>query len=138
MSLTTKTYLRISAIVSLIFMLGHSMGGLQSWSPMGENAVLQTMRATHFQLYGVSRGYYDFFMGFGWNLSLNMGLQTLLLWQLAGLTDTLGAKIKPMIMAFILNTLACAVVAWFFIFPIPVFFALLLLAPLIGAYIKAH
>ena len=38
--MTTTLFLRIASVVSLLFTLGHSLGGLQKWSPMGENGVI--------------------------------------------------------------------------------------------------
>src|SRR5262245_57444252 len=41
--MTTTLWLRIAAVISLLFTAGHTMGGLTQWSPMGDNAVLQQM-----------------------------------------------------------------------------------------------
>jgi hypothetical protein len=62
--------LRVSAFTSLLFALGHTLGGMKFWSPMGDNQVLQLMRSVHFDVMGTSRSYFDFYMGFGWSLQL--------------------------------------------------------------------
>jgi hypothetical protein len=62
--------LRVSAFTSLLFALGHTLGGVKFWSPMGDNQVLQLMRSVHFDVMGTSRSYFDFYMGFGWSLQL--------------------------------------------------------------------
>src|SRR5262245_3325740 len=79
--------LRIVSVISLVFTAGHSLGGLQEWSPMGENDVLKAMRAVRFDTMGANRSYLDFFLGFGWSISVAMLLQTMLLWQLAALAQ---------------------------------------------------
>lgn len=33
--MTTTLLLRIASVISLIFAVGHSLGGLRKWSPMG-------------------------------------------------------------------------------------------------------
>ena len=66
----TTMWLRISSVIALLFAAGHTLGGLKHWSPMGENPVLKAMRETRFETMGVSRSYLDFYMGFGYSLSV--------------------------------------------------------------------
>src|SRR6516164_8739032 len=135
--MTTTLWLRIAAVVLLLFTVGHTMGGLQHWSPMGDNEVLRQMTAVRFDTMGASRTYLDFFMGFGWSISIMMLMQTVLLWQLARLAGTNSAAVRPMIVVFALATLASGVIAWRFIFPVPALFSGALLITLIAAYIVA-
>jgi hypothetical protein len=135
--MTTAVLLRISAVISLLFAAGHSLGGLKRWSPMGENEVLKAMETVRFDTMGVNRSYLDFFMGFGWSLSVAMLLQSVLLWQLASLARSDAAQVRPMIAAFALATLAGGVIAWLFIFPVPALFSGALLIVLVAAYMKA-
>lgn len=132
--MTRTPLLRIASAISLLFTAGHSMGGLKKWSPMGENEVLRSMATVHFDTMGVSRSYFDFFMGFGWSISVSMLLQTVLLWQMASLARNNAANVRPMIAAFALATLASGTIAWRFIFPVPALFCLVLLAVLVAAY----
>ena len=134
----TTTLLRIASVISLVFTAGHTLGGLQKWSPMGENEVLKAMTAVRFDTMGANRSYLDFFMGFGWSISVLMLLQTVLLWQLASLARADAARVRPMIAAFALATLATGVIAWRFIFPIPALFSSALVILLVAAYVVAH
>jgi hypothetical protein len=129
-----EVLLRAAAVVSALFTAGHTIGGLKKWSPMGDNEVLRQMTNVHFDSMGVSRSYLDFFMGFGWSLSLAMALQTVLLWQLASVARVDAAVVRPMVAAFIFEVLASGVIAWRFIFPVPALFCIALLVPLILAY----
>lgn len=135
--MTTTVLLRISAIISLVFALGHSLGGLKRWSPMGENEVLKAMETVRFDTMGANRTYLDFFMGFGWSLSVAMLLQSVVLWQLASLARTDAAQVRPMIAAFAVATLAGGIIAWQFIFPVPALFSAALLIVLVAAYVRA-
>ena len=135
--MTTAVLLRISAVISLLFAIGHSLGGMKRWSPMGENDVLKAMETVRFDTMGVNRSYLDFFLGFGWSLSVAMLLQSVLLWQLASLARSDAAQVRPMIAAFALATLAGGVIAWLFIFPLPALFSATLLIVLVAAYIRA-
>src|ERR1700739_2645437 len=114
--MTTTLFLRIASAISLLFTLGHTAGGLKKWSPMGDNEVLKAMTAVHFDVMGANRSYLDFYMGFGWSLSVAMLMQTVLLWQMASLAQTNPAGVRPMIAVVALATLAGGVVAWRFIF----------------------
>jgi hypothetical protein len=135
---TTTLLLRIASVVSLVFTAGHSLGGLRKWSPMGENDVLKAMTAVRFDTMGANRSYLDFFMGFGWLLSVAMLLQTILLWQLASLAHPDPARVRPMIAAFFLATLASGVIAWRFIFPVPALFSGALAIVLAAAFVVAR
>jgi hypothetical protein len=136
--MTTTLLLRIASVISLVFAAGHTLGGLQKWSPMGENEVLKAMTAVRFDTMGANRSYLDFFMGFGWSISVLMLLETVLLWQLASLASSDPARVRPMIAAFTLATLATGAIAWHFIFPIPALFSGALVIVLVAAYVVAH
>lgn len=135
----TKTlFLRIASVISLIFTLGHTAGGLRKWSPMGDNEVLKAMTAVRFDAMGANRSYLDFYMGFGWSISVAMLMQTVLLWQIASLARTDPASVRPMIAAIAFATVASGVIAWRFIFPVPALFSIALLIALAVAYVVAH
>ena len=136
--MTTTLWLRIASVISLIFTAGHTMGGLKQWSPMGDNAVLKSMTDVRFDTMGANRSYLDFFMGFGWSISVLMLMETILLWQLASLAATESARLRPMIAVFVLATLASGAIAWRFIFPIPALFSAALAIALAAAYVLAH
>ena len=136
--MTTTLWLRIASVISLIFTAGHTMGGLKQWSPMGDNDVLKSMTDVRFDTMGANRSYLDFFMGFGWSISVLLLMETILLWQLASLALTESARLRPMIAVFVLATLASGAIAWRFIFPIPALFSAALAIALAAAYVLAH
>ena len=135
--MTTTVLLRVASAISLLFTAGHTFGGLKQWSPMGDNEVLRAMTAVRFDTMGANRSYLDFYMGFGWSISVAMLLQTVLLWQMASLARTDAARVRPMIAVFVLATLAGAIIAWRFIFPVPALFSTVLLVALVAAYAAA-
>src|SRR5215470_11145860 len=130
--MTTAILLRIASVISLLFTAGHSLGGLRQWSPMGENEVLKAMTAVRFETMGVSRSYLDFFMGFGWSISVAMLMQTAQLWQMASLARVDVAKVRPMIVVFALATLATGLISWRLILPLPAVFSGVLLIALVA------
>lgn len=70
--MTATLFLRIASIISAVFTLGHTAGGLRQWSPMGDNEVLRAMTAVRFDTMGANRSYLDFYMGFGWSITVVM------------------------------------------------------------------
>jgi len=114
------------------------MGGLKRWSPMGDNPVLKSMTEVRFDAMGANRSYLDFFMGFGWSISVFMLMQTIVLWQLASLATTEAARLRPIIAVMAVATVASGAIAWRFIFPIPALFSGVLAIVLALAYISAR
>jgi hypothetical protein len=133
----TTVWLRISAIISLLFAVGHSLGGKQNWSPVADNPVLQSMRAVHFDVMGVSRSYLDFYLGFGYSLTVSLLLQSVLLWILSNLARTHAEIARPMIAAFAVAAVMSGLIAWRYIFPVPALFSLVLCAALVMAFVAA-
>jgi hypothetical protein len=133
-----KLWLRISAVVSLLLAAGHSLGGRKYWSPNGELPVLQQMRDNHFDVMGVSRSFFDFYMAFGWSLSIALYMQSILIWQLSGLVTTDVARARPMIAVITAAVVASAIIAWRMIFPVPAYFEAALSVCLLVALVKAR
>jgi hypothetical protein len=133
-----KLWLRIAAVISLLFALGHTLGSFKYWSPMGDNPVLQTMRQTHFEVMGVSRTYFDFYMAFGYCLSVAGFMQSILLWQLAGLVTTEPARVRAMIAVITAAVVVSGIISWLMIVPVPAYFSLALVVPLVVALVKAR
>jgi hypothetical protein len=136
--MTTTLFLRIASVISLIFTLGHTAGGLRKWSPMGDNEVLRAMTAVRFDTMGANRSYLDFYMGFGWSIAVAMVMQTVLLWQMASLARTDPVSVRPMIAVIALATVASGVIAWRFIFPVPALFSSALVIALAAAFVVAR
>lgn len=99
---------------------------------------MKAMTDVHFDAMGANRSYLDFFMGFGWSLSVGMLLQSILLWQMATLARTDAASVRPTIAVFALAQIASGIIAWRFIFPVPALFSVMLLMPLVAAFVRAN
>jgi hypothetical protein len=130
----SSLWLRIASLICLSFAAGHALGATKNWSPMGDNPVLQSMRATHFETLKVNRSYFDFYMGFGHTLTVMLVMLTLLLWQLATVAHTNFRLAKPMIVVIGLAMAANGIIAWQFIFPVPALLSAVLVACLAVAY----
>ena len=136
--MTTTLWLRISSVIAVLFATGHTLGGLKYWSPIANNPVLQSMRSFRFDTMGVSRTYLDFYIGFGYSLTVAQVMEAILLWQLSSLARTDALHVRPMIGVIALATLVGSIIAWRLILPIPAVFSLVLLASLAVAYVVAR
>ena len=116
----TSLLLRIASILTLLLAVGHTSGGLSFWSPAGETEVLRAMRSFHFDTAGTSRTYLDFYLGFGFIISVYLFMQTVALWQLASIAKSDSKSVRPLIGLFLLTSVASAALSWRFIFVIPV------------------
>jgi hypothetical protein len=128
-------WLRVASIGSLLFAVGHTMGGMQDWSPIGQSEVLASMRTVRFDVYGVSRSYLDFYRGFGYSLSVFVLLQAIVLWQLGPIARTSPAMVRPILASFAVASAAGGIITWIYIFPIPAMFSAVLTAFLIVAFL---
>lgn len=91
------------------------------------------MRSFRFDAEGVSRTYLEFYLGFGWILSVYLLLQAVVLWQLAALALAEPARLRPIVAAFMLAQLASGSLSWKFIFAIPAAFSALIAVSLAAA-----
>ena len=122
MTLRSPLTLRVTSIVTLVFAVGHTMGAATSWSPPGETEVLQAMTSFRFAVGGVSRSYLDFYLGFGYLITVYLLLHAVLLWQLARLAQSEPRAVRALIASCVVANLLSALVAWRFIFLVPVIF----------------
>jgi hypothetical protein len=121
--------------MAFLFAVGHTLGGRKYWSPMGENPVLQAMRTARFNIKGTDRSYLDFYLGFGYTITVFQLLLAVLLWQLATMTAAHPASARPMLATIIVATALCALIAYVFILPLPALFSLILTGSLAVAYL---
>jgi len=123
-SMRPSLFLRVGAGLTLLFAVGHTLGAFESWSPPGDTPVLQSMKTFRFDASGVSRTYWDFYVGFGLYLSVLLFLQAVVLWQLATMAREEPARIRPVILMFLVASAIGTYVIWTFIFVVPALFSL--------------
>ena len=97
----SSTWLRIAALVTALQGIGHLIG--QPWTP-GKDVlsagVVAAMQAHEMHVMGFDRSYFDFYVGFGWDLGVFVAVQAVLLWQLAGLAQAEPARVRPAVAVF--------------------------------------
>ena len=133
-------FLRIASLLSLLHCVGHTIGavfGIDAPAGTTEGKVLDVMKSNHFDVMGASRSFWDFFFGFGLNISVGELVQAVLFWQLAGLAKIDPRRLRPIIASFFLANIAYAILAWRYFF-VPPFVGAVLTAIALGlAYLRA-
>ena len=83
--MTSRLLYRIAAVLILLFDLGHTAA--YPWSDPSWGVDLGPMRSSHFNVPGFSRTYWDFYVGFGLQITTFLILAAILAWQLGSLPD---------------------------------------------------
>jgi hypothetical protein len=135
--MTASRWLRIAAVIMVVFAAGHTMGGQKAWSPVGETPVLEQMRAFRFDAMGTSRSYLEFYLGFGYSITVFQLMQAVLLWQAAGLARENAARERPLIGTFLIAAIASTIVTWRYIFVVPVIFSMVYTLVVALAFVAA-
>ena len=112
---------RISAVLILLFDLGHSAGF--PWSDPKWGVDTAAMRSSHFQVLGFSRTYWDFYVGFGLTISVFLLLAAILAWQLGSLPAQTPPLMRGTAWALALGFAAMTVLNWMYFFTIPIVFS---------------
>jgi len=127
--MTPRRLLRIAAVLSFLFFLGHSAGW--PWTPSSggqTEAVLGGMQSFRFDVFGTSRTYWDFYLGFGLTVSVLQLMESVLLWLVGGLAADSAARAQPFVLTFLVANLAqlLLVIRFFFLPPLVLSVALTL------------
>ena len=135
--MTASRWLRIAAVIMALFAAGHTMGGRKAWSPVGETLVLEQMRTFQFDAMGTSRTYLDFYLGFGFVISVLQFMQAVLLWQVGGLAREDARRVRPLIATFLVAAIASTLVTWRYIFLVPTIFSIVYTVAVALAFVMA-
>ena len=120
-----STLLRIGSAISLLHFVGHTAG--IPWTPSddpGSTSVLSAMKSYRFDVTGVERTYWDFYLGFGLIISVYLLVQALALWQLGTMSRKDAISVRPLVALFGLGSVANATLAWKFFFSVPLVLAI--------------
>ncbi len=120
-------WLRAASILTLLYALGHTAG--MPWTPHGVGqSVVDAMQSVTFDVMGSTRSYWSFYQGFGLALSVMMLFQAILLWQIAPLVDKGIAGTRMIVWMQLACVAANTAVVVHYIFIVPAFFGLAIMA----------
>jgi hypothetical protein len=121
--MSSRLFLRSAAVVTLLMAVGHLLGS--PWTPADTpqgHQVVDAMRAYRFDVMGLERSYYDFYVGFGWLSGAYLVGHAILFWQIAGLSIQSATTLRPVVVVLCIEALCATLLGWRFLFWVPVAF----------------
>jgi hypothetical protein len=117
--------LRVASVVSLLYCAGHS-SGFPWMAPDGpeNSALVDHLKSFRFDLMGASRTVWDFHVGFGLIISVDLLAQAVMLWFIANLAKRTGtAPLRPLLATIGLACIGNAILVGRFFFIVPLLMA---------------
>ena len=130
---------RVAAVLLVLFGLGHHLGFRRVDPRWGVDSAIGALKATQFQVQGMTRTYWDFFSGFGFFVTVLLFFSAILAFQLAGLSKEGLRSLSLVTWAFAFSFVVITLLTWryFFIAPL-VFSSLVALCLLMAAWSAAR
>jgi hypothetical protein len=117
----TVLFLRIASVLTLIHAVLHTIGGVFGGAAPGpQQAAVTAMQVNQFPVMGVTRTFWDFYMGLGLAGSVSMTVEAVVFWQLSSLAKTDALRLRPVLATFLIGFLGVAVVSYRYFFVAPV------------------
>jgi hypothetical protein len=117
----TTLFLRIASVLTFIHAALHTIGGVFGGvAPGAQQAAVSAMQVNQFQMMGVTRTFWDFYMGFGLVVSVFLTVGAVVFWQLSSLAKTDGLRLRPVLATFLVGFLGVAVLSYRYFFAAPV------------------
>jgi hypothetical protein len=113
-------FLRIAAVMTLLYCAGHTAG--IPWTPYTSPEavqVVEAMKNQSFEEQGFKGTYWDLYFGFGVIISVLLLVEAVVLWQVGSLAKTDAIRVRPIIAAFLVAFIVNAALAWIYFFAVP-------------------
>ena len=123
----TKLFLRIAAVLTLLYCAGHTSG--IPWTPgksKEANEVIRAMQTTPVIEEGINSNYWNFYYGFGVIISVFLLAAAVTLWQLGAIARARPALTRPMMITFFVSFIINAWCSLKYFFALPAVFALVI------------
>jgi len=130
---------RVASVLLVLFGLGHQLGFRRVDPRWGVDSAIGALKATRFQVQGMTRTYWDVFSGFGFFVTVLLFFSAILAFQLAGLSKESLRSLSLVTGAFAVSFVVIALLTWryFFIAPL-IFSSLVALCLLMAAWSAAR
>src|SRR6266849_8762228 len=115
---------RIASVLLILFSLGHTLGFRRVDPRWKLDSIIAALQSTHFEVQGLNRTYWDFYVGFGLFVTVLLLLTAVLAWQLGGLPPESLARMRGTAWVFAFCFVAITVLSWKYFFIIPIVFSI--------------
>ena len=114
-------FLRIASVLTFIHSVLHTVGGVFSGPDPGVAATTwAAMKANVFPAFGLTRSYFMFYRGLGLGITIVLTAEAIVFWQLGSLAKTDAARLRPVMVTFLIAYLMFAVNSYEYFFFGPV------------------
>ena len=130
--------LRIGAVITALLFVGHMLGmpWVPEHAPRGA-ALVAEMKAYRFDVMGFTRGYWDFYQGFGVIIGASLAGYSVQIWQLGTRAKSAPGETRSAIAVLLAVFLAFAALDWVYLFTAPLVMTLVAVACLGWAWLAA-
>ena len=124
---------RAASVLLVLFAMGHTLGFTQTDPEWGVGPLLASMQSTHFAVQGLTRTYWDFFVGAGITVGVLYVFAAVLAWQLGALPRETLALMRATVWGFAGCFALVTIISWKYLFWIPIVASGLITACLVAA-----
>lgn len=121
--MSSAAFYRISAALLVLFAGGHTIGFRRVDPRWGIDAVVAGMQTIRFDVQGLSRTYWGFYVGFGLFVTVLLLFAAVLAWQLSRFPAEVLHAMPLLTWGFALTFIAVTYLSWRYFFPAPVIFS---------------
>ena len=114
---------RVAAVVLLLFSIGHTLGFRKIDAKWGVDSLITSMRSIHFEAQGFSRTYWNFYVGFGFFVSVFLLFAAVLTWQLGRLSQETLRLVPMLTWTLAICFVGVTVLSWMYFFLVPIIFS---------------
>ena len=114
---------RVASALLVLFGLAHQLGFRQVDPRWGVDSAIGALKATQFQVQGMTRTYWDFFSASGFFVTVFLFFSAILAFQLAGLSKETLRRLSLVTWAFALSFVVITLLTWRYVFIAPLVFS---------------
>ena len=114
---------RIASVLLILFALGHTLGFRRVDPRWKLDSIIAALRSTHFEVQGLNRTYWDFYVGFGLFVTILLLFTAILTWQLGGLPKDHLSEMRLVAWSLAACFVVVTFLSWKYFFIVPVIFS---------------
>jgi hypothetical protein len=131
-------FFRTASVLSILFAGGHTAGFRNTDPQWGADATVASMKSVRFAVQGFNRSYWDFFVGFGFFVSVFLVFAAVIAWQLGRLSGPALASMRVPAWALTVSFGVIAVLSWRYFFIVPLAFSVLIFVCLLAGTLMSQ
>ena len=114
---------RTASVLLILFALGHTLGFRRVDPRWRLDSIIAALRSTHFEVQGLNRTYWDFYVGFGLFVTILLLFTAILTWQLGGLPKDHLSDMRLVAWSLAACFVVVTFLSWKYFFVVPVIFS---------------